>query len=73
MRVLHWILFRIFFIDPVPNEYNQTKVIPDDLPTHTKGSSLDGLWVTLEVTSTVLKSELSEISPLNDYCQIKAR
>jgi hypothetical protein len=52
------------------NEYNLIKVIPDDLPTHTKGGSLDGLWTTLEVTSAVLKSELSEIS---DHSMIIAK
>lgn len=42
--------------------FNLTKVIPENIATHAKGASLDGLWSTLEATSCVIVSDLSQIS-----------
>ncbi len=32
------------------------------MPTHNRGGHFDGLWTTLEVTSTQLKTDLADIS-----------
>ncbi len=37
-------------------------MIPDSLPTQNRGSHLDGLLTTLEVTSSQLKADLADIS-----------
>lgn len=49
-------------LQSLTDDYDLTRVLSDNMATHSKGGKLDSFWTNLEVTSTVIISELSEIS-----------